>query len=121
MLAKAYADNFFGPFNLYVSKDNWGFIQKSRSASSDITFKKIFENMSDITAVRPGDKLADGELVLVQMTEDVVDLAVAQDIVNFEEPQTSAMQHDFTVMAAMAVRVKSDSAGKCGIVHATGA
>lgn len=121
MLAKAYADNFFGPFNLYVSKDNWGFIQKSRSASSDITFKKIFENMSDITAVRPGDKLADGELVLVQMSEDVVDLAVAQDIVNFEEPLTSAMQHDFTVMAAMAVRVKSDSAGKCGVVHATGA
>ena len=122
MLDLAYADNFHGPFILYVSLDNWGFIQDDYSSSKgDRTYKERFEAFSDIISVRPGDGLADGELVLVQMTEDVVDLAVAQNFTNFEQPQTNLMQHDFMVMAAMAIRVKADSTGKCGVVHATGA
>lgn len=122
MLQAAYDDNFFGPFVLYVSKDNWGFIQDDYNAvKGEKTFKERFEAFSDISAVRPGDSLSDGELVLVQMTEDVVDLAVAQNVVNFEEPQVKRMQHDFTVMAAMAIRVKSDKDGRSGVVHSTGA
>lgn len=122
MLAIAYADNFFGPYVLYISKDNWAFIQDDYSAAKgDRTYKERFEAFSDIQAVRPGDALGDGELVLVQMTEDVVDLAVAQNIINFEQPQKDMMVHDFTVMAAMAIRVKSDKDGRSGVVHATGA
>jgi len=122
MIQLAVNDNFYGPYYLYVSKDNMAFIESDYSSSKgDKTYKERFEAISEISAVRVGYGLADGEVVLVQMTEDVVDLAVAQEIVNFEQPQTDLMQYDFTVMSAMAIRVKSDQSGQCGVVHATGA
>ena len=122
MIQKAVNDNFYGPYYLYISKDDMTFIEEDySSAKGDRTYKQRLEAISEIAAVKVGYGLADGEVVLVQMTEDVVDLAVAQEIVNFEQPQTDLMQHDFTVMSAMAIRVKSDQSGQCGIVHATGA
>lgn len=122
MLQEAYNDNFFGPFVLYVSKDNWAFIQEDYNDNKGtMTYKQRMEAFSDIAEVRPGDGLANGEVVLVQMTDDVLELKVAQDLVNYEEPQKNMLQHEFTIMAAMALQVKSDSAGRCGIVHATGA
>ena len=122
MLAAAYADKFYGPFVLYVSKDKWAFIQGDYSANKgDRTFMERFMAFSDIVAVRPGDGLPDGNVILVQMTTDVIELKVAQELMNFEQPQVNAYQHDFEVMAAMAVAVKSDSSGNCGVVQLTGA
>ena len=121
MLRLAYADNFFGPFVLYVSKDRWSTIQGDYSSEKgDRTYKERIEAFSDIESVRPGDGLADGTCVLVQMTEENVELKVAQDFVNFEQPQTNVMQHDFAVMAAMAVCLKATSENKLGVVHTTG-
>ena len=121
MLAAAYADNFFGPFNLYVSKDHWSFIQGDYNANKgEKTFKERFESFSDINEVRAGDQLADGSAVLVNMSDETIELKVGQDFVNFEQPQTNRMQHDFTVMAAMAICIKADANNNCGVVELTG-
>lgn len=121
MLAAAYAKNFFGPFNLYVSLDHWAFIDGDYSAvKGEKTYKQRFEAFSNINAVRPGDQLANGSAVLVNMTNETIELKVAQDLVNFQQPQTERMQYDFTVMAAMAICVKSDANSNCGVVNLTG-
>jgi len=122
MLQKARDDNFYGPFILYVSDDNWTFIDGDYSTvKGSKTFLERFLAYSGIVEVRSSKNLPDGNLVLVQMDREVVDLAVAQTIVNFEQPQKDRMIHDFTVMSLMAVRLKADEKGQCGIVHATGA
>lgn len=114
--------NFYGPFNLYVSKDNWTFLKRDYSdLKGDRTHMERLQAITDIANIKLGEGLDDGELVLVQMTEDVLDLVVAQDFTSFEQPQVNSFQHDFTVMTAMALRVKSDQNGNCGVVHATGA
>jgi uncharacterized linocin/CFP29 family protein len=121
MLAAAYADNFFGPFNLYVSKDHWAFIQGDYNANKgEKTYKERFESFSDINEVRPGDQLAAGSVVLVNMSDETIELKVGQEFVNFEQPQTNRMQHDFTVMAAMAICIKADANNNCGVVQLTG-
>ena len=121
MLRLAYADNFFGPFVLYISKDRWATIQGDYSANKgDRTYKERIEAFSDIDSVRAGDGLDNGTCVLVQMTEENVELKVAQDFVNFEQPQTHIMQYDFGVMASMALCLKSTSEDKLGVVHTTG-
>ena len=51
----------------------------------------------------------------------VTDATAPFHISNFEQPLKDVMVHDFTVMSAMAIRVKSDQTGQCGVVHATGA
>jgi hypothetical protein len=125
MITKLQADNYgYGENScvLYVSSDNWSFIDNDYStAKGEKTYKQRFEAFAPIAEVRLGTGLSDGELVLVEMREDVVELKVAQDFTWFENPQQHMMQHDFEVMSAMALVVKTDSNNNCGVVHATGA
>ena len=116
MLDAAYGDNYFGPFYLYVAKNVWAAIQQDYSAEKAGTFKNRIEAFPDIMMVRAGDWLPAGNVVLVQMTSDVVDLAIGQDIVAIEH-MYNGMETVFKVFAAMAPRVKSDRNGSSGVVH----
>ena len=119
MLNAAYGDNFFGPFTVYVAKDIWANIQDDYSTEKgDRTHMERITAFADITRVRPADSFPNGTVVLVQLTSDVVDMAVAQDIVNIQWEEMP-MSTDYMVYAAMATRLKSDKEGRCGIVHAT--
>ena len=119
MLQAAYNDNMFGMFMMYVAKDIWAEIQLDyNDDKGDKTFKERIESFADISEVKAGDSLPNGNVVLVQMTEDVVDLAVAQDIVNIEW-MNNPMQTQFKVYGALAPRVKADKDGRCGVVHAS--
>jgi len=107
---------------LYVSPDNWGYIDQDYSTTKgEKTFKERFEAYAPIRKVQLGTGLADGELLLVEMRSDVIELKVAQDLTFFEQPKTDAMISNFTVLGAMALVVKSDSNGNSGVCYATGA
>ena len=117
MLAAAYGDNYFGPFYLYVAKNVWAAIQQDYSSEKAGTFKQRIEDFSDI--MMPFEQATGCRLAmscLVQMTSDVVDLAIGQDIVAIEH-MYNGMQTVFKVFAAMAPRVKSDRNGNSGVVH----
>lgn len=119
MLQAAYNDNRFGPFTMYVAKDIWAEIQMDYSdQKGDKTYMERITAFADISSVKAGDSLKNGNVLLVQMTDDVVDIAVAQDIVNIEWTN-NPMQTMYKVYAAMAPRMKSDRNGSCGIVHGT--
>lgn len=79
MLKKAYDNYLFGPFVLYVPKNAWSVLQMDYStAKGEKTFLERILAFSDIKAVRPLDDLADDNAILLQMTEDVIDLSEAQ-------------------------------------------
>ena len=119
MLDSMYEDNRFGPFTMYVAKDLWAALQLDYSTEkSSKTFLNRIEDFRDISMVKPGDFLADGNIVLVQLQEDVVDLAVGQDIVNIQW-MTNPMITQYKVFGACAPRIKADRNGSCGIVHAS--
>ena len=81
MLAEAYANSCFGPFVLYVPKNYWATIQGDYSTQKgDRTYLERILAFSEIDAVRPLDALADDNVVLVQMTRDVIDLSEAQTV-----------------------------------------
>lgn len=80
-LETAYGANLFGPFVMYVPKNYWAVIQGDYSAQKgDRTFMERIMAFVDIEAVRPNDSLADNNVLLVQMTRDVIDLSEAQTI-----------------------------------------
>lgn len=79
MLEAAYAKNLFGPFYLYVPKNYWAVLQEDYSTQKgDKTFLQRILSFEDIEQVRPLDTLADDNVVMVQMTEDVIDMTEAQ-------------------------------------------
>jgi uncharacterized linocin/CFP29 family protein len=107
---------------LYVSPDNWAFIDEDYStAKGEKTYKQRFESYSPIRKVELGSGLSDGECILVEMRSDVLELKVAQDITFYELPQVDPMLSQFSVIGSMALIVKSDYKGKSGVAYLTGA
>lgn len=81
MLESAYASNLMGPFFIYVPKNFWAALQDDYSTQKgDRTFIQRILAFEDVEAVRPLDALADDNVVMVQMTEDVIDLTEAQAV-----------------------------------------
>ncbi|TMV49369.1 hypothetical protein FE783_12700 [Paenibacillus mesophilus] len=121
MVKKAHADHMYGPYMLYVAGDVWPDLLAVHDDGSGQTALDRVKRIPNLRDVKAADELPDGNLVLVQMTKSVVDLAIAQDIATVEWQTEGGMVTNFKVMAAMAPRLKSDYDGRCGIVHYTGA
>ena len=124
MIKKARDDFFYGPYVLYVSSDNWMYIHNDFSTvKGEKTLKDRLELLPGmgVGSVREGTGLGDGTLVLVQMTDDVIQLNVAQSIITVPGIKTALFQNRFTTWSCMSITCKSDTTGKSGIVHATGA
>jgi uncharacterized linocin/CFP29 family protein len=82
MLAEAYSNNLFGPFVVYVPKGYWATVQgdyeTSGGAVINRTIMQRILDFSEVEAVRPLDALTADNVVMVQMTRDVMDYSEAQ-------------------------------------------
>jgi len=118
MVQEAKDDYYDGPFTLYVPRQYSSVLSDDFSAAkgSD-TLKDRLEKIPSIKEVKEAPMLADDNLVLVQLTSNVVDLPVAQNIIPLEQPQTDNMQFNFMVYSALAIRIKTDIKGNIGLVH----
>jgi uncharacterized linocin/CFP29 family protein len=122
MLKIADSNKFRGPFVLYVPMNYWSVLRDDYS--SNYPNKTILDRILDfqeVEAVKPADVLNSSETVMVQMSRDVVDLAVGSDIQNIEWNAMGGLIAHYKVLAAMAPRLKwqyDDSGNQvCGIIH----
>lgn len=125
MLDAAYNVNLFGPFNLYLPKNYWATVQEDyvsdagAGTSTRTVMQRILEFV-DIQAVRPLDALADDNVVMLQMTEDVIDLTEAQAITTVQWEKNPFVQL-FRALSVGGPHIKSieteDGVTINGIVH----
>lgn len=109
--------NYRGPFNLYVP-GNWATVlDDDFKAESSQTVRQRLEAVDAIRAVRVADTLTDSNVLLVQMTSEVIDLALGQAATTIQWEIKGGMVVFFKVFAAMVHRLKQDHAGNTGIVH----
>lgn len=122
MVAAAEADGYYGPFVLWASTNQYA---ESRAVYTDgsgqSAMMRCLDAIPALEGFLPSDKLADGTVVLANMSADVVQFALAQDIVTVEWSTMGGMVSNFKVLTAAVPIVKSDSGGNSGIVHFTGA
>jgi len=122
VLGKAYAKFLFGPFNFYVPKNSWSTLQQDYKTANPTsrTFLERILGMVDIKAVRPNDFLATDVAVLLQMTEDAIDLTEAQAITTVQWETNPFLTH-FRVLTVAGPQIKnievSDGTTTAGIVH----
>ena len=116
MLILAEADNYFGPYNLYVSGAYSPKMAGDFKTNSDKTILQRIQEIDQINAVRFVDRLS-AAVVLVQMTSDVVTLYDGEGITSIMWDLDGGMRVAFKVMAIQIPVVKSDSNGGSGIVH----
>jgi len=124
MITACAADGYYGPFDLWCARNQYGeaTLQVFTDGSGE-TPKDRIERMVQINegGVHPADYLADGQLVLVQMTRNVIDYADGQAITNVEWKSGDGMVSSYKVMMVGAPRVKSDYENGSGICYYTGA
>jgi len=124
MVETAADAGFYGPFYLYVPSNYWAALQEDYDDYKDGTHIDRILRIREVAEVKVSDVIAETEVVLVQMSPDVVDLAMGQDISNVEWNSLGGLVQHMKVMGAMVPRLKyaeyeGDAGGEVtGIVHA---
>lgn len=119
MLSAADAVHRYGPFNLYISPGMGMTMYRYYEDGSGQTVEMRLQQIGAIQSIRVDDRLPENNLVLVQMTSDTIDLAVAQQLMPVEWEEMGGMVVNHKVLTAMAPRIKPDAKGELGIVHFT--
>lgn len=106
---------------MYVANDLWTILQNDYIAAfpSDPIMDRIKE-IAAIRDIKPAEKLANGQVVLVEMSERTIQLAVAADLITV--PHTKDNPFDpqtFTTYGAMVQQIKVDTNSNTGIRHLT--
>lgn len=117
MIALAHGDRMFGPYMLYVPTAYGLEIDNDYKANGDKTVRERILQLQGIDGIRTADKMTADNVLLVQMTSNVVDLVVGQQPAMVEWEEMGGLQMFFKVMAIMVPRIKVTQSNQSGIVH----
>ncbi len=117
LINAAHTDRMFGPYVMYVPTLYWIALLEDFKANSD---KSIIERLREVPfleEIKVADFLTADNILMIQMTSDVVDMVVGQGITTVQWETQGGFQVNFKVMALMVPRIKADQDGRSGIIH----
>lgn len=104
----------------YVSNDFWTVLQNDYKADSEKSVLSRLLEIAQIKEVKPAEKLAAKSVVLVEMLDRTVQMAIASDIITVPHIKTNPMAPTvMTTYAAMVAQIKADQNGNTGVRHLT--
>lgn len=116
------AKGFTGPFGLYLASPQYNeLLSRHTDGSSKSELNAIMEGIPELEFVKKSFDLAAANGVMVNLSRETVDLAIAQDLVTVQWESRGGMSTHFMVMLASVPRIKADKNNSCGVVHVTGA
>ncbi len=119
MLDLAHADRMFGPYILYLPTAYWTKLQDDFKTNSDRTIMERLNAIAGISAIKPADVLSANNVVMVQMSADVVKEVIGLQPTVLQWETQGGMRVHFKVMAIMVPRIASTNSTQSGIVHAS--
>ena len=109
----------YGPWYLYYGPSWSRYMNDEYKAYSDDTLADRLRRIDNISDVKVLDYLTGYDLILVQMTSDVVREVVGMDITTVQWESNGGMKINFKVMAIMLPQLRADQNSNTGIVHGT--
>ena len=122
MFAALEANKRHGPYCLLIPSTYRNELNKDFKANSDKTTLTRLEELvaaDEQLLVKAADLLPVDTVVLVQLTEDVIDLAVGMETTTVSWQSLNTWTTFFVAMAIMITRVKDDAEGKSGVCVGT--
>lgn len=118
-MRKQSQDNLqFGPWMLYISPDWEQYLDDDYSSlKGDNTLRERIAAVNGITEIRTLDYLTGFQMLLVQMTSDVIRLINGMNVTTLQWETDGGMRIHFKVMAMLVPQIRSDIDGNTGIVH----
>jgi len=117
MRQKSINKHYYGPWMCYMGVGWNRFLDEDYKALSDITLRERLKALDGIINVRTLDYLSGYQIVLVQMTSDVVRMVVGMEIMTLQWPSGDGLEMNFKVMAIIVPQFRADYNGNTGIVH----
>jgi len=115
------ARRYRGPFGVFVASEQYYQLLAHYSDGSGQTGLVRISQLPQIEFIEEAPQLAAGTVVFLQLSANVIDLAIALDLQNREWVTGDGTSLFFRVLMAGVHRIKSDYAGYTGIAHVTGA
>lgn len=118
----ATTNNYFGPYMIYAAQTqfNQANLNYYSDGSPDTPAQRI-KKLDGVAGFKALPKLQDGEVVVIQMTPDVIVWWEHMGISVIEWVSPDGMTNFFKVIAVGAPQPKSEYYGNSGIFHITGA
>jgi hypothetical protein len=109
--------HFFGPFQVYIPSAYETLLDEDYNDYRGGTIRERINAIASIAGIEVIDTLADGNVLMVQMTSDVVRLVQGLPMTNVQEKRESGMTTHFKVMTIQVPQLRADYNGACGICH----
>ena len=110
----------YGPWALYCSSAWDVYLDADYSTQKgDNTLRDRLAKIMDIQAVKTLNYLTGYQMVLVQLTSDVIREVIGMDITTVQWQSHGGMQLNFKVMAILVPQLRADINSRTGIVHGT--
>ncbi len=117
MVAQAKAVFHYGPYQLLISTGWDRYLGDDYKAQGDRTTRERVEAIVDLSSVQTVDYLTNFDVILIQMSEDVVRMINGMDIVTVQWDTEGGMVKNFKIMSILVPQLRSDQNGNAGIVH----
>lgn len=110
-------DYYYGPYVLYIPTNYETTIDGDYTTGYPKSIRERILEISGISDVRVSDYLDDDNVILVQLTQDVVRLVNGLNIQTIQWDVEGGLQVNFKVMAIMVPQLRADQNDRCGICH----
>lgn len=111
---------YYGRYGVYISSTQYAQTNTLVSGTAISERQAAMTQLPEVAFINQAHKLNDGEMIVFQLSSDVADLAIAQDVTPVQWEGLGGFMIDFRIFTALTIRVKHDANGNCGIVHVTG-
>jgi hypothetical protein len=119
MRNQAYAAYHYGPYMLYYSPSWSIYMDDEYKTESSLTLAQRLAAIDGINGVRRLDHMSNYDLILVQMSPNVVRMVNGMDITTVQWDSHGGFQKHFKVLAIKVPQLRSDYNGNTGIVYGT--
>ncbi len=120
MKQKSLDNNHYGPWTLYIPSgyetvlDNHYY---GNNSGSSVTIRQALLGIEGINDIQVLDRLPANNMLLIEMSSEVVEWINGLDIQNIEWTSEGGMVHYYKVIAIQLPRIMSDQRGQSGIIH----
>jgi uncharacterized linocin/CFP29 family protein len=103
-------NGFSGPYDLHLPSNFDGVIDEDYKAESDRTLRERLQAIDGVSNIFVNPSLADSNVLLVQMTRSVVQMAVGQDITVVTWDEMGGLAGNWAILAVLTYALKAAAA-----------
>ena len=109
--------HMYGPYQMYFASAWDRYLDKDYSTSKgDNTLRERIEKIAPVMGL---DYLSNYDVLMIQMTSDVIREVIGMDVMSVQWESEGGMALNYKVMAILVPQPRSDFEGQCGINHAS--